>query len=601
MKKCFLFLSLLYFILFIIPAAMAITEEDWGNYTRVDEGNRDSSGNTVTLSLLRKSYSNDEGKYTVNVRDFDTQGTVVLDIRFMGRQETVILKGEWDANGTRIVLTPPVELFDGMMIITPKKIVPPAGIFTCCPEVEINIDLIRPELFLEFNDDKTTITFEPRIVNPYANWSNESTSVISPFNDSSDDEKESITIDEIHNAYRINEKIPVEITVTNYGDAESQENVLILDLDGLKNVNGQDYYQLPTLAGKNRNNTFASSSQKIYLNLSFPDQPVKLNYTIHAYVKGVKKGIIYYYDAYKYITLLPSVKLQKSVTKESMLPSRQEVERIYSSIDASEIYRWLQGGEVFVSIGVTNYQNYELKGLKLKDSPGRQMIVDNQSLEWTFDIKPSEVKEFKYKLKAQRPGKFRLPPAELLYSDLNMTWSLLSATPSTEVHGPCIQVLKKSDIPVIPPGSNITINVTIRNNGDMPSRINITDSIPENSTFINGNLHYEGVLSPKDSVFISYNISIKDEGQIQLAAPEMYINGRKDSGCGEPILGKIMVQEETPQPTPIKTITEPSKTPAANLTPPSPVQQYKFLEVLIPVFMLILAVAVLLMLYRKNR
>ncbi len=599
MKRWMLFLYSMSLLMFIFPVASSIIEEDWGNYTRIDEAKRDGSGNTVTLSMLRKSYSSEDGKYTVTARDFDAQGTVVLDITFMGRKETAILRGEWDASGTKIVLTPPLELFDRMMIITLTKIVPPTGIFTCCPEAEINIDLIRPELFIEFNDDKTSITYTPRVVNPYANWSNESTSIISPFNDSSK-ENVSITIEEIHNAFRKNEEIQVEMYITNYGDAESQDNIVFIDTDSLIIDKGQSYYQLPTLAGKNQKTSFETTNQTISMKLRFPDNPKKTNYTIHAYVKGTKEGITYYYDATKVITLLPSVKLQKSVTKESMMPSRQEIERIYHSIDANEIYRWLQGGEIYVSISVTNYQNYEIKGLKLKDSAGRQLIIDNQSLEWTFDIKPSEVKEFKYKIKAQRPGTFRFPPAELTYNDLNMTWILLSTTPSTEVHGPCIQVFKKSDNPVIPPGSNVTITVTIRNSGDMPSRVNINDSIPENSTFINGSLQYEGVLSPKDSAFISYIISIKDEGQIQLPAPEMYINGRKDSGCGEPILSKIMVKKPAP-PTPIKTISVPAEKPAVNFTPPPSGQQYRFLEGLIPALMLILAVAVLVILHRTNK
>ncbi|MBU4075167.1 MAG: hypothetical protein KKI06_00355 [Euryarchaeota archaeon] len=316
-------------------------------------------------------------------------------------------------------------------------------------------------------------------------------------------------------------------------------------------------------------------------------------------MKGVKEGVTYYYDATNIITLLPSVKLQKSATKESMLPSRQEVERIYHSIDANEIYRWLQGGEVYVSIGVTNYQNHEIKGLKLTDSPGRQLIVDNQSLAWTFDLKPFEAKEFKYRVKALRPGTFRLPPAELTYSDLNRTWSMFSTTPSTEVHGPCVQVYKKPDSSVIQPGSNVSISVTIRNSGDMPSRVKIMDMIPENSTFIGGILYYEGVLAPKDSAIISYNISIETEGQVQLPAPSMFINGREDTGCGEPLLSKILVKEPTP-PTPVKTINVPVETPLENLTP-LPSQQYRFLEGLIPALMLILAVAVLIILHRSNK
>lgn len=595
MKRAVVLLVILYTFLIILPVAAAIIEEDWDNYTRIDGVKRDGTGNTVTLSPLKKSYTGDDGKYTVTARDFDAQGTVVLDISFMGRQETVMLRGEWDDGRTKIVFTPPVELFNKMMIITPVKIVPPAGVFTCCPEAEINIDLIRPELFLEFKDDKKSITYQYSAVNPFANWSNDAK--ISPFDNST--ESETITIEDIANAYRINEQIPVELTVTNYGDAESHDNVVYIDTNGLVIEEGMLYYQLPSLSGKNQKNPVEPDNYKINMKLKFPAQPEKLNYTIKAYVKGSKDGVTYYYDATKTITLLPSVKLQKSATKESMLPSRQEVERIYNSIDANEIYRWLQGGEVFVSIGVTNYQNYEIKGLKLTDSPGRQFTADKQLFEWTFDLKPSEAKEFKYRVVAQRPGTFRYPSAELSYSDLNMTWNLQSTTSSTEVHGPCVQVYKKPNSPVVTPGSNVTITVTIRNSGDMPSRVKINDSIPENSTFINGTMHYEGVLEPKDSAIISYNISIETEGRVQLPAASMFINGREDTGCGEPILSNIMVKEAV-EPTPKINISVPVETPLVNFTSP-PEEEYRFLEGLIPALMLILAVAVLIILHRTNK
>jgi len=51
------------------------------------------------------------------------------------------------------------------MIITTLSIVPPEGIFTCCPEAKIKINLIRPELFLEFDED-TEITYDYKLVNP---------------------------------------------------------------------------------------------------------------------------------------------------------------------------------------------------------------------------------------------------------------------------------------------------------------------------------------------------------------------------------------------------------------------------------------------------
>ena len=106
------------------------------------------------------------------------------------------------------------------------------------------------------------------------------------------------------------------------------------------------------------------------------------------------------------ITLLPSIGLQKSVTKESVLMDRKDVESIYPSIDSDEISRWLQSGDIIVTLGVTNYQNYEIKNVNLYDTLHRQFIIENNSLNWTFDLKPGETKEFTYKILTNRPGKF---------------------------------------------------------------------------------------------------------------------------------------------------------------------------------------------------
>ncbi len=596
MKKLVFFLQVLILLMIILPAVKAVIEEDFANYTRIDSSNRDEDGNDITLDFLKRSYSNENGNYTVTLRDFDAQGTVVLDVFFKGRKETVILRGEWDDNMTNIVFTPPVELFNETMIITPLKIVPPAGIFSCCPEAEININLIRPELLLEFTGYEKSITYDYVAVDPYANWSDSSLSKTSPFDNST--ESESGTVDEMPNAYRMNEQIPFEFKVTNRGDAESHDNEVFIDTGGLIIEYGMTYYQLPTLAGEDQDTQSESTSQNRTMKLRFPYPPERLNYTIHGYVKGVKEGITYYYDASMDVTLLPSVKIQKTATREIMLPTRQDIEKIYHSIDANEIYRWLQGGNIYVTIGVTNYQNYEITGLNLTDSSGRQFSVENQSLSWIFDLKPYETKEFKYTAKASRTGILKHPPALLTYSDMNRTWHLRSASPSTEVHGHCVQILKKTDKPVISPGENATVTVTIRNSGDMPSRVRINDTLPENSTLIKGSMFYEGVLSPKDAAAISYDISINVSGQVQLPPPEMYLNGREDEGCNAPILSRITVKEPSIQ-VEETNITVPVETPVAIPTPPK--QQYGFLEGLIPALMLILAVAVLIVLHRTNK
>ncbi len=581
------------FLLFL-PVAGAIIEEDWGNYTRADTD--DGSGNTATLSWLRRSYSNANENYTITLKNFDSEGSIALDVNFKGRSETVILRGEWDANRTNIILTGPVELFNRTMIITPLRIVPPAGVFTCCPEAEININVLRPVLKLEFNTDTRSITSEYNVVNPFANWSSDSWR-IDPFDNST--KTSSVTINlRPDDSYRMYEKIPIEITVTNEGEAEITSTVVYIDADGLIFEDGKPYYQLPTLVGTEQKDRTGETGQIMKLRLKFPSTPKKLNYTIQAYVKGVNGNTVYYNNAFKTVFLLPSVSVRKSVTEESMLLSRKDVETAYPGINSDNIFRWLAGGEVFVSLGVTNYQNYEIKGVKLNDALSRQFTNEDISLNWTFDLKPYESKEFKYKLKATRPGKFNLPPALLTYSELNVSWNLLSGTPATEVHGPCIQVFKRPDKPVLAKGENTTVTLTVRNSGDMPSKVKVIDALPENTTFLGGRMYYEGSLSPKESAEISYDISMNEYGQTLLPEPRIYVNGIDNMGCGEPLFSKILVKEPS-TPVPDKTIVPSSETPMQ--TPIPLPNQYSLLEGVLPAFMLVLAVAVLLILHRSSK
>src|SRR5659263_718660 len=200
MIKVQLFTAIVLLLIIIIPFAGGVLEEDLGKYIRVDESRRDGAGQNITLSWLRKSYSNPIENYTVKVKDFDAQGAVVLVVTYKGRNETILLSGTWNDNRTKIILPDPIEAFDKTMIITALKIVAPAGVFTCCPEAQININLIRPELFLEFQED-TEITTEYRLVNPFTNWNiyvDRDNPYISPFDGSIETEKNTTT--EKHNA-----------------------------------------------------------------------------------------------------------------------------------------------------------------------------------------------------------------------------------------------------------------------------------------------------------------------------------------------------------------------------------------------------------------
>lgn len=597
-----LFAGIVFLLMIIMPLAGAVIEEDWGKYIRVEKNKRDETGQDITLNWLRRSYSNPDKTYTVSVKDFDAQGTVVLEVNYSGRNETLILSGAWNDNRTKIILPEPIEAFDKNMIITPLEIVAPAGIFTCCPETKININLIRPELFLEFDKD-TKITNTYRIVNPYGNWNttvDRNNPYKSPFDGSI--ETQSTTTEEKHNAYRGNEEIPMHINVTNFGDIESENTILYIDTDGLLFEDGKSRYELATLRGENQVGFNEPTNISTKLKLRFPPHPEKVNYTVHAYVKGEKNNIVYYYDDIKVISLLPSIDLQKSVTKESILMNRTEIESIYPSVDSDEISRWLQNKDILVTLAVTNYQNYDIKNVNLYDTLHREFIIENNSLNWTFDLKPGEIKQFTYKIITDSPGSFTLPSALLAYSEFNMTWNVISNNPSTEVHGPCIQIFKKPGKPVIIKGNNTNITITLRNSGDMPSKVSVNDSLPVNSTLLEGQIYYEGSILPKESAVFSYIISLDYEGQVELPNPILYINGKESPVCGELLTSRILVQKYAPKS--VITIIVPKESPVVIQNPAENrnnlLTKYSWLEGVIPAFMLILAIIVLFMLYRKN-
>jgi hypothetical protein len=98
-------------------------------------------------------------------------------------------------------------------------------------------------------------------------------------------------------------------------------------------------------------------------------------------------------------------------------------------------------------------------------------------------------------------------------------------------------------------------------------------------------------------------ISFDQEGQTELPNPILYVNGKESPVCGDLIKSTILVQKYIP-PIPVKTIV-PKKTPVKIplKTPEIPknlLVEYSWLEGVIPAFMLLLAVIVFFMLYRKN-
>lgn len=197
--------------------------------------------------------------------------------------------------------------------------------------------------------------------------------------------------------------------------------------------------------------------------------------------------------------------------------------RVSDSILGSAIYPesyYMVGGirsknEVtFVKIRVDNLQSYSVRGVRLVDtiSPGFTFFNDTNStsISWDFDINASDFREFRYELKARRPGVYNLPNAELYWKEWGEQLQIVSESPKTTVSGPYLGLdrsLNKSSIRI---GDQVLVTLTVINNGDVPTNVTIREIVPLNTTFLSGKRSFSGFLNPAETANIAYNISATD-------------------------------------------------------------------------------------------
>lgn len=177
----------------------------------------------------------------------------------------------------------------------------------------------------------------------------------------------------------------------------------------------------------------------------------------------------------------------------------------------------------YVNIRVDNVQSYPVYGVKLVDHipPSFSFINDTNStsISWDFDINASDYREFRYELRARRPGVYNLPKAELAWNEWGELVNIESDSPRTTVSGPYLGIdrsLNKSSLRI---GERVQVTLLIINNGDVPTNVTVKEKVPINATFISGNLSFSGFLNPGETARIAYNISASDV--LEFKSPEI--------------------------------------------------------------------------------
>lgn len=260
----------------------------------------------------------------------------------------------------------------------------------------------------------------------------------------------------------------------------------------------------------------------------------------------------------------------------------------------------------YVTIRVDNLANYPLYGVQLKDTilQGFNFVDDlnRTSIFWDFNINASSHKDFTYAIMAKSQGVYNLPKAQLTWNEFGETFILGSNAPKTTVSGPYIVMERSFNKSNINIGDTILVYLSMANNGDVPTKITVNDSVPENATFLSGDLSFSGFLRPDEDARIVYAISVNDN-VLEFKPPEMTSNNQGFEWY-EP-LRSIRISGYSPVAAPIPTIIPAVETKIQQQPQSKGIiqlvnEKFQWLEGAISIITLIFGILLLLMLNRTK-
>ncbi|HWR26570.1 MAG TPA: hypothetical protein VN316_01705, partial [candidate division Zixibacteria bacterium] len=179
----------------------------------------------------------------------------------------------------------------------------------------------------------------------------------------------------------------------------------------------------------------------------------------------------------------------------------------------------------YVNLKVENHQSYPIYGARLVDSlPPSFNFVDNEnktSISWLFDINASDFREFRYEIRAKRQGVYSLPKAELIWKEWGEEMHKESESPRTTVSGPYLGIDRSFSKTGLNIGEPLQVTVSLINNGDVPTNVTVYEILPQNASYLSGELSFSGFLNPGEQKNFKYNISLYRAGTLEFKTLEI--------------------------------------------------------------------------------
>ena len=194
-------------------------------------------------------------------------------------------------------------------------------------------------------------------------------------------------------------------------------------------------------------------------------------------------------------------------------------------------------------------------------------LEENSSLQWNIPLlKPGEDWQTTYTMKPLKTNLngFDIPEATARFIVNDKPLKAYSEKTNVIVNGPIIILEKTTDMDFAYINEDVTVTVSINNIGDIPTKIEVKDTLPEGVTLVSGKTSLDPVfLELNEPQEFSYVIRSNTEGEIQLSPAiatftDIVSRGTflSEKGSDSPTITFIDTSKEKPAPSGISASNE---------------------------------------------
>ncbi len=237
-----------------------------------------------------------------------------------------------------------------------------------------------------------------------------------------------------------------------------------------------------------------------------------------------------------------------------------------------------------VRITVANGGMYDIYNIHIMDNMSDKFVLSSSPISFAWDIpvlKPGEEWGTGYSIKPVEANinGWTIPAASSTFMVNNKPYSASTSTIKLVVNGPRILLNKTVSKPVVNISEDVTVTVSANNIGNIGTKTDIKDSLPEDVSLVSGQLSQLNFSEPAKKWGFSYIIRMNKEGDYELPPAIANYTNVEYRGTVRDVLSSErpvikVVDPSKPKPTLVASVsTTQSGTPSSSQSTPGATSQ----------------------------